>query len=154
MASKLEKHWLLDYNTITIFKLWNPVRKRVHTSRNIIFNEAELIKNMNVKNFSQNITAPINIITTNMFTENKKDKFIAARTHKIIFKIKLSKKIVRIIKISAKFINIIVSCRNPNIVYENLIKENLILSKIIIIKIISNKDKSSYEIAIASSEIF
>jgi hypothetical protein len=59
-----------------------------------------------------------------------------------------------IIKISAKFINIIVSHRNSNIVYENLIKEDPILSKIMIIKIIFNKDKPSYEAAMANLKIF
>jgi hypothetical protein len=50
MASKLEKHWLLNYNAITIYRLWDPVRKRVYTSRNMIFNEAELIGNISVEN--------------------------------------------------------------------------------------------------------
>jgi hypothetical protein len=61
---------------------------------------------------------------------------------------------VEITKISAKFINIVASRRNLNIVYENLIKENLILSKIMIAKIIFNKDKPSYETAIANFKIF
>jgi hypothetical protein len=52
-----------------------------------------------------------------------------------------------------KFIDMVVSRRNPNIVYENLIKNNPILSKIIIIKIIPNEDKPSYETAIASPKI-
>jgi hypothetical protein len=66
----------------------------------------------------------------------------------------LLKKAVEITKIFAKFINMIILRRNPNIVYENLIKENLILSKIMIVKIIFNKNKSSYEITIANFEIF
>jgi hypothetical protein len=61
---------------------------------------------------------------------------------------------VRITKISAKFIDIIALRRNPNIVYENLIKEDFILLKVIIIKVIFNKDKPSYEIAIANLKIF
>jgi hypothetical protein len=61
---------------------------------------------------------------------------------------------VGIIKIFAKFINIIIPRRNPNIVYENFIEKNFILLKIMIIKTILNKDKSSYEIAIASFDIF
>jgi hypothetical protein len=60
---------------------------------------------------------------------------------------------MEITKISAKFINIIVLRRNPNIVYENLIKEDLILPKVMIIKISPNKNKPSYETAIANSEI-
>jgi hypothetical protein len=86
--------------------------------------------------------------------ENKKNESIAARIRKAIFKIELPKEAMRVIKISTKLINIIVLCRNPNIVYENLIKENLILSKIIIIKIIPNKDKPSYEIAMINLKIF
>jgi hypothetical protein len=103
---------------------------------------------------SLSITAPINIIIINTLTENKENKFIAARIRKIISKIKLLKEVVKVIKISAKFINIIISRRNPNIVYENLIEENFILLKIIIIKIIFNEDKSLYEIAMVSFKIF
>jgi hypothetical protein len=51
MALRSEKHWLLDYNVITIFRLWDLVRKRVYISRNIIFNETELTGNINVRNF-------------------------------------------------------------------------------------------------------
>jgi hypothetical protein len=126
----------------------------VYISRDIIFNEAELIGNISVRDLPQNITALINNIITNTLTENKKNKFIAARIRKTIFKIKLPKEAVRITKISAKFINIITLRRDPNIVYENFIKENLTLSKIIIIKIIPNKDKPSYEAAMANLKIF
>jgi hypothetical protein len=89
-----------------------------------------------------------------MFTENKENKSIAAQIRKTTFKTDLSKKAVEITEISAKFIDIIVLRRNPNIVYENLIKEDPILSKVIIIKTIFNEDKPSYEIAMANSEIF
>jgi hypothetical protein len=112
-----------------------------------------LAGNKNIKDLSQSTTAPINTIIINMLTKNKKNKSIAARIRKTIFKIKLPKEVVKVIKISTKFINIIILYRNPNIVYENLIKENPILSKIIIVKIISNKDKPSYEITMANSEI-
>jgi hypothetical protein len=61
---------------------------------------------------------------------------------------------VGITEIFAKFIDIIVSRRNPNVVYENFIEENLILSKIIIIKIIFNEDKPLYEVTIANFKIF
>jgi hypothetical protein len=61
---------------------------------------------------------------------------------------------VEITKISAKFINIIASRRDPNIVYENFIEEDLTLSKIIIVKAILNENKPSYEAAMASSKIF
>jgi hypothetical protein len=125
----------------------------VHISRNIIFNETELIGNINVKNLPQNTTAPTNITITNIFTKNKENKSIAARIRKTIFKIKLPKEAVEITKISAKFIDIITLHRNPNIVYEDLIKENPTLPKIIIIKIISNKNKPSYETIIASLKI-
>jgi hypothetical protein len=153
IALRSEKHWFLDYNIITIYRLWDPVRKRVHISRNIIFNEIELIENINVKNLSQDITASINIIIINTLTENKKNKFIAARTRKTISKIKLPKEAMRITKIFTKFINMIVLRRNPNIVYENFIEENSILSKIMIAKIILNKDKPSYEIEIINPKI-
>jgi hypothetical protein len=98
--------------------------------------------------------APINIIITNIFAKYKEDESIAAQIRKIIFKIKLFKEVVEITEISAKFINMIVLRRNPNIVYENFIEEDLILSKIMIAKIISNKDKPSCEIAMANFKIF
>jgi hypothetical protein len=120
----------------------------------MIFNETELIKNINIRNLLQNIIALINIIIINTFTENKKDKFIAARIRKIIFKIELPKEVMGITKVFAKFINMIALRRDPNIVYKNLIEENPTLPKIIIIKIILNEDKPSYEVAIVSSEIF
>jgi hypothetical protein len=126
----------------------------MHISRNMIFNETELTENINVKGLSQGTTAPTNNTTTNMLTENKENKSIAARTRKITSKIKLSKKIIGITKISTKFINIIASRRNPNIVYENLIEKNPTLLKIIIIKTIFNKDKPSYETAITNLKIF
>jgi hypothetical protein len=66
----------------------------------------------------------------------------------------LLKEVIEIIKISAKLIDMIVSRRNPNIVYKNLIEEDPILPKIIIIKTIPNKDKPSYEIAITNPKIF
>jgi hypothetical protein len=97
-----------------------------------------------------------------MLAENKKDKFIAARIRKVIFKIiskvELSKETnseaVGVIEISTKFINMIVPRRDPNIVYEDLIEDDPILSKIIIAKIIPNEDKPSYEITMVNSEAF
>jgi hypothetical protein len=122
----------------------------MYISRDMIFNEAELTKNISVKSLFQDTTAPTNIITTNIFTENKENKPIAARIRKTTSKTELPKETVKITKISAKFINMIALRRNPNIVYEDLIKENPILPKIMIIKTIPNKDKPSYETAIAN----
>jgi hypothetical protein len=133
----------------------------VHTSRDMIFNEAELAGNISVEGLPQDTTAPTNITTISMLTENKKNKPIAAKirktTFKAISKIELPKKAnpeaVGVTKTSAKLINVIASRRNPNIVYENLIEENLILSKIIIIKTIPNEDKPWYETAMINFEI-
>jgi hypothetical protein len=108
---------------------------------------------MNVGGPPQSTTAPTNIIIISMLTENKEDESIAARIRKAIFKIELSKEAVGVTKIFAKFIDMIVLRRNPNIVYENFIKKNFLLLKIMIVKIIFNKDKTSYEAAIANSEI-
>jgi hypothetical protein len=113
-----------------------------------------LAGNINIKNLPQNIIAPTNTTTINTLTKNKENKFIAARTRKTISKTELLKEVVGITKIFAKFINMIISRRDPNIVYENLIKKDSILLKIMIAKIISNKDKPSYEIAITNFEIF
>jgi hypothetical protein len=49
MALRSEKYWLLNYNTTTIFRLWDPIRKYMYISRDIIFNEAELIRNISVR---------------------------------------------------------------------------------------------------------
>src|SRR5450432_1910099 len=43
MASRSEKLWLVGYETTTIFRLWDPVKRIVRTSRNVIFNETELV---------------------------------------------------------------------------------------------------------------
>jgi hypothetical protein len=118
----------------------------------MIFNEAELAGNISVRGFPQDTTAPTNIITTNMLTENKKNESIAARTRKATFKTELPKEIMKITKISAKFINIIAPRRNPNIVYEDLIEEDPTLPKVMIVKTIPNEDKPSYEAAMASPE--
>jgi hypothetical protein len=124
----------------------------------MIFNEAELAENKNIRDLPQSITAPINTTTIDILAENKENESIAARIRKTIFKIifkaelpkEINSKTIEITKIFAKFINVIISRRNPNIVYENLIKKNLTLSKIIIIKTISNEDKPSYETAITN----
>jgi hypothetical protein len=42
LASRSEKLWLLRYEATTIFRLWNPVKRTVRTSRDVNFNEAEL----------------------------------------------------------------------------------------------------------------
>jgi hypothetical protein len=119
----------------------------------MIFNETKLTGNINVRNLPQSTTAPTNITTTNMFTENKEDKPIAARIRKTTSKTELPKEAVGIIKTPAKLINVIAPRRNPNIVYKNLIEEDLTLPKIIIAKTIPNKDKPSYETAMASLKI-
>jgi hypothetical protein len=42
MEPRSEKLWLLGYEATTIFRVWDPVRRTVRTSRNVNFNEAEL----------------------------------------------------------------------------------------------------------------
>jgi hypothetical protein len=42
LVLRFEKQWLLGYETTTIFRLWDLVKKIVRTSRDINFNEAEL----------------------------------------------------------------------------------------------------------------
>src|SRR5450755_3645730 len=58
MAPKSAKQWLLGYDATTIFRLWDPVRKRMHTSRDVTFNEAELAGSKDVGDPSQGATAP------------------------------------------------------------------------------------------------
>jgi hypothetical protein len=42
MVPRSEKLWLLGYETFTIFRLWDPVKRAVRISRNVTFNKAEL----------------------------------------------------------------------------------------------------------------
>jgi len=42
LGPRSEKLWLLGYDAITIFRLWDLVKRIVRTSRNVTFNEAEL----------------------------------------------------------------------------------------------------------------
>jgi hypothetical protein len=72
MALRLEKHWLLDDDAITIYRLWDSVRKRVHISRDMIFNETELTGNISVKGLPQSIIAPTNTTIINTLIKNKK----------------------------------------------------------------------------------
>jgi hypothetical protein len=41
-ASRSRKIRLLGYDAITIFRLWDPVKEEVRTSRNVIFNELDI----------------------------------------------------------------------------------------------------------------
>ena len=58
MAPRSAKQWLLGYDATTIFRLWDPVRKRVHTSRDVTFNETELAGSKDAGDPSQGATAP------------------------------------------------------------------------------------------------
>ena len=42
MAARSEKLWLIGYDATTIFRVWDPVRRVVRTSRDVVFNETEL----------------------------------------------------------------------------------------------------------------
>src|SRR5882757_5178445 len=42
MAPRSEKVWLLGYEASTIFRVWDPKKKLVRTTKNVVFNEAEL----------------------------------------------------------------------------------------------------------------
>jgi hypothetical protein len=42
LAPRSEKLWLVGYDATTIFRLWDPERKLVRTSRDVNFNEADL----------------------------------------------------------------------------------------------------------------
>jgi hypothetical protein len=62
---------------------------------------------------------------------------------------------VEVTEASTKFVDIIVSRRNFNIIYKEFYEENPPLPKIIITKIIiNNENKSSYETAMAGPEIY
>jgi hypothetical protein len=42
MAARSEKLWLIGYDATTICRVWDPVRRVVRTSRDVVFNETEL----------------------------------------------------------------------------------------------------------------
>jgi hypothetical protein len=43
LVPRSEKQWLLEYEATIIFRLWDLVKKIVRTSRDVNFNEAELV---------------------------------------------------------------------------------------------------------------
>jgi hypothetical protein len=61
LASRSEKQWLLGYEAITIFRLWDLIKKIVRTSRDVNFNEAELAPAKCIANptISPTTTSPI-----------------------------------------------------------------------------------------------
>ena len=52
-----KKLWLLNYEKITIFRLWDPIKKIVQTSRNVFFNETELTDRTNHTSLSAIFTS-------------------------------------------------------------------------------------------------
>jgi hypothetical protein len=168
MAPRSAKQWLLGYDATTIFRLWDSVRKRVHTSRDVTFNEAELAGSKDVGDPSQGATAPATtasdtstIPTTTANTEetdeDAEDGPVAGRTRKATNKAELPKKALQkavgATEAPMKFVGVIILPRDPNIVYEELYEEDLPLPKTIIAKLVThNEDKPSYETAMAGSE--
>jgi hypothetical protein len=63
LASRSEKQWLLKYEATTIFRLWDPVKKIVRTSRDVNFNKAELAP-------AKCIANPTTSLTTSPTTES------------------------------------------------------------------------------------
>jgi hypothetical protein len=61
LAPRSEKLWLLGYEATTIFRLWDPVRRTVRTSRDVNFNEAELAP---AKCIANPMTSPTTISPT------------------------------------------------------------------------------------------
>jgi hypothetical protein len=177
MAPRSAKQWLLGYDAITIFRLWDPVRKRVHISRDVIFNEAELAENKDVRDSFQGATAPVTTandastiptttdndisITSDTIEETDKDVkngLIAGRTRKATNKAELPKKAFRkavgATEAPMKLVNIIVPPRDPNIMYKELYEEDPPLPKAMIVKLVThNENKPSYEAAMAGPEV-
>jgi hypothetical protein len=59
LVPRSEKLWLLGYEITIIFRLWDPVKRTVRTSRDVNFNEAKLA-------FAKCITNP----TTSLIIES------------------------------------------------------------------------------------
>jgi hypothetical protein len=70
LASRSEKQWLLEYEATTIFRLWNPVKKIVRTSRDINFNKTELAP---AKCIVKSTTSPTTSPTTESNAESDTD---------------------------------------------------------------------------------
>jgi hypothetical protein len=139
----------------------------VHISRDVTFNETELAESKDVRNPSQGVTALIIIAndisitpdTIKVTDKNVENGPVTGRTRKVTNKNKLFKKVfqetVETTEALIKFVSVIVSPRDPNIVYEELYEKNPPLPKAMITKlIIHNENKPLYEIAIAGSEAF
>jgi len=56
MALRSEKLWFLGYDTTTIFRLWDPIKKIVRTASDITFNEAELTGSTNIESLPETTT--------------------------------------------------------------------------------------------------
>jgi hypothetical protein len=135
-------------------------------SRDVIFNEAELAGNKDVRDLSQGATAPattannastIPATTEETDEENMKDSLIVGRTRKATNKVELSKKVLQeavgATETPIKLINAVVRRRDPNIVYKEFYEKDPPLPKAMIAKLVSyNEDKPSYETAIAGPE--
>jgi hypothetical protein len=59
LVLRSEKLWLLGYEATTIFRLWDPVRRTVRTSRDVNFNKAELATAKCITNPTTSPTSPI-----------------------------------------------------------------------------------------------
>jgi hypothetical protein len=70
LAPRSEKQWLLGYEAITIFRLWNSVKKIVRTNRDVNFNEAELAP---VKCIAKPTISPTISLTTESNAESDTD---------------------------------------------------------------------------------
>jgi hypothetical protein len=56
LAPRSEKQWLLEYEAITIFRLWDLVKKIVRTSRDVNFNKTELALTKCIANPTTSLT--------------------------------------------------------------------------------------------------
>jgi hypothetical protein len=67
LVPRFEKQWLLGYEATTIFRLWDPVKKIVRTSRDVNFNKAELVS---AKCIAKPTTSPTTSPMTSPITES------------------------------------------------------------------------------------
>ena len=81
MAIRSEKLWLIGYDATTIFRVWDPVRRVVRTSRDVVFNETELA-HTNRPSLAPATTIKQSILSTDSKNEGSIIRLRARRTAK------------------------------------------------------------------------
>src|SRR5271169_3582379 len=123
LGPRSEKLWLLGYDATTIFRLWNPVKRIVRTSRNVTFNEAELAT-------AGSMTSSTTTKTTNQATTEPTEKPTFRPTTRSMTRKSTSQEAVEVSEpIKTADLAIVMPERDPEIEYENWTTEVLTSAK-------------------------